>query len=377
MKLNKLVVLSLLLVMFAATTAVAADKYVRKVDNFIIMVDRSGSMDEKYVGTKERKIVLAKALLERMNKMIPELGYMSGLSNAAPAKELLALETYSAASYGAGIAKVPTLIGSNPTPLGEGLKALEPALKAAVGRNAVIILSDGQENTGEGSLKVAAALAEKYGVCFHTISFADTVNGNQALLDGITNLKSCGVGASATQLADDAALQKFVKDVFYETAGAAPVADPCALDDDADGVNNCIDKCAGTPTDLAVDAKGCPIPEVLKLKVNFDFDKSDIKPEYRQELADFAAYAKQLPGTVIEIGGHTDSKGSYEYNLKLSQRRATSVRDYLIKNFGMNGKMLTAVGYGESKPVASNDTDAGRAENRRMEAVLKGVFKKK
>jgi hypothetical protein len=75
----------------------------------------------------------------------------------------------------------------------------------------VIILSDGQENTGEGSLKVAAALAEKYGVCFHTISFADTVNGNQELLDGITNLKSCGVGASAAQLADDAALQKFVR----------------------------------------------------------------------------------------------------------------------------------------------------------------------
>ena len=376
MKLNKLVVLSLLLVMFAATAAVAADKYVRKVDNFIIMVDRSGSMDEKYVGTKERKIVLAKALLERMNKMIPELGYMSGLSNAAPAKELLALETYSTASYGAGIAKVPTLIGSNPTPLGEGLKALEPTLKTAVGRNAIIILSDGRENTGEGSLKVAAELAEKYGVCFHTISFADTVNGNQKLLDDITALKSCGVGASAAQLADDAALQKFVKDVFYDDATAA--ADPCALDDDGDGVNNCIDKCPDTIKGLAVDAAGCPVADIVTLKVNFDFDKSDIKPEYHATLAEFASYMRQQQSfTVVEIAGHTDSVGSDAYNQKLSERRAKSVRDYLVNKLGMDDKLFSAVGYGESKPIASNDTDAGRAENRRILAELKGVYKKK
>jgi OOP family OmpA-OmpF porin len=376
MKLNKLVVLSLLLVMFAATAAVAADKYVRKVDNFIIMVDRSGSMDEKYVGTKERKIVLAKALLERMNKMIPELGYMSGLSNAAPAKELLALEPYSTASYGAGIAKVPTLIGSNPTPLGEGLKALEPTLKTAVGRNAIIILSDGRENEGEGSLKVAAALAEKYGVCFHTISFADTVNGNQKLLDDITALKSCGVGVSAAQLADDAALQKFVKDVFYDAAGAP--ADPCALDDDGDGVNNCIDKCPDTIKGLAVDAAGCPVADIVTLKVNFDFDKSDIKPEYHATLAEFASYMRQQQSfTVVEIAGHTDSVGSDEYNQKLSERRAKSVRDYMVNKLGMDDKLFSAVGYGESKPIASNDTDAGRAENRRILAELKGVYKKK
>jgi OOP family OmpA-OmpF porin len=116
---------------------------------------------------------------------------------------------------------------------------------------------------------------------------------------------------------------------------------------------------------------------VLKLKVNFDFDKSDIKPMYHQELADFAAYMKQYPGTAVEIAGHTDSKGTDDYNRKLSQRRADSVREYLVKKLGMNGKLLTAVGYGESKPVATNDTDAGRAENRRIEASLKGVYKKK
>lgn len=371
---NRVLVLSLLLVMFAASTALAAENYVRKVDNFIFLVDRSGSMADKYVGTKQTKIALAKSIMERINKNLLELGYAGGLNLAAYPAELKKVEPYKAASYGAAIAKIPTEIGSNPTPLGPGLASLEPALKGMTGRNAVIIVSDGQENEGVDTLKVAADLSKKYGVCFHTISFADSVDGNQALLDKITAIKpGCGVGASAAQLADDAALKKFVKDVFYDEAKA----DPCSFDDDKDGVNNCIDKCPGTASDLAVDANGCPIPLVKTLKVHFDFDKANIKPEYHKELADFAEFMKQYPGVAVEIDGHTDSVGTDAYNQKLSQRRANSVRDYLVSKLGMNGKLLTAVGFGESKPIASNDTDAGRAQNRRIEAVLKGVYEKR
>jgi OOP family OmpA-OmpF porin len=374
MKATKLILLSLVLVAFAVSSGFAAQSYVKKVDNFIFLVDRSGSMDDMYVGTKEDKIVLAKQILERMNAMIPELGYNGGLSLAAYAEQIQALEPYAAASYGASVAKIPTLIGSNPTPLSEGLKALEPALQGASGRNAVIILSDGQENVGADTLKVAADMSEKYNLCFHTISFADTVNGNQKLLDDITALKSCGVGVSAAQLADDAAMKKFVKDVFYDEGAV----DPCALDDDGDGVGNCVDKCPDTIKGLAVDADGCPIPDVVKLKINFDFDKSDIKPMYHQELADFANYMKQQQSfTVVEIAGHTDSVGSDAYNQKLSERRAKAVRDYMVNKLGMDDKLFSSVGYGESKPIATNDTEAGRAENRRMEAELKGVYKKK
>ncbi|KAF5063027.1 OmpA family protein [anaerobic digester metagenome] len=373
MKATKLILLSLVLVALAVSSGFAAEKYVKKVDNFIILVDRSGSMDEKYVGTKDKKIVLAKSILERMNAMIPELGYNGGLSLAAYAKQIQALEPFAAASYGASIDKIPTVIGSNPTPLSEGLKALEPALQGASGRNAVIIVSDGQENVGTDTLKTAAAMAEKYNVCFHTISFADTVDGNQKLLDDITALKPCGVGVSAAQLADDAAMKQFVKDVFYDDA-----SDPCALDDDGDGVGNCVDKCPDTIKGLAVDSNGCPIPDVVRLMVNFDFDKYNVKPEYHQVLADFAAYMKkQQSFTVVEIAGHTDSVGTDAYNLKLSDRRAKSVRDYLVKNFGLDEKLFSSKGYGESKPIATNDTEAGRAQNRRIEAELKGVYKKK
>ena len=374
MKTAKLIFLSLILVACAASVALAADNYVKKVDNFIILVDRSGSMDDAYVGAKDRKIVLAKSILERMNAMIPELGYQGGLATAAYSGQIQALEPYAASSYGASIAKVPTLLGSNPTPLGDGLKALEPALQGASGRNAVIILSDGQENQGAGAMQIASALSEKYNVCFHTISFADPVGGNQALMDDLAGIKSCGVAVTAAQLADDAAMAQFVKDVFYDIDAAV---DPCSLDDDGDGVNNCIDKCPDTIKGLAVDANGCPIPDVVRLKVNFDFDKAVVKPQYHDDLAEFASYMRQQQSfTVVEIAGHTDSIGTDAYNQKLSERRAKAVRDYLVNNFGMDDKLFSAVGYGESRPIADNKTDAGRAENRRIEAELKGVFKK-
>lgn len=130
MKVNKLVMLTLLLVLFSATAAVAADNYVRKVDNFFILIDRSGSMDEKYVGTSDKKIVLAKALVERMNAMIPELGYQGALNTAAPAGELQALEAYTTAGYGASLAQIPTLIGSNPTPWVTVWPLLSPPCRA-------------------------------------------------------------------------------------------------------------------------------------------------------------------------------------------------------------------------------------------------------
>lgn len=374
MKVSKLAVLCLLLAMFAASTAVSAGTYAPKVDNFIFLVDTSGSMDENYVGTKEKKVVLAKSIMERINSNLMELGYKGALATAAPAREIQALETYSSAGFGASIAKLPTVIGSRPTPLGEGLQALEPALQGVSGRNAVIILSDGRENTGMDSVQVASDLAEKYGVCFHTISFADSVAGNQPLLDSITNVKPCGVAVSAEQIADDAALQQFIKDVFYEAA--APAA-PVDGDDDGDGVPNSRDKCPDTPRDLAVDADGCPIPVKMQLKVLFDFDKSEVKSIYHQELANFAEFAKQYPGVDIEIGGHTDSVGKAAYNQKLSERRAKSVRAYLVEKLGMDGARLTAVGYGMTQPIADNKTKDGRAQNRRIEAVLKGVYQKR
>jgi OOP family OmpA-OmpF porin len=151
-------------------------------------------------------------------------------------------------------------------------------------------------------------------------------------------------------------------------------ASGCPLDSDGDGVYDYQDKCPDTPRDLKVDSTGCPIlmksKESIRLDILFDTDKANIKPEYDNQLNKVADFMAKYPETKAEIDGHTDSIGSASYNQKLSQRRADSVRDYLIKNFSIAPERLTAKGFGEEQPVASNDTKEGRSQNRRIEAVF-------
>ena len=106
--------------------------------------------------------------------------------------------------------------------------------------------------------------------------------------------------------------------------------------------------------------------------IYFDFDKSTIKPESRPALEDAAKMLKENPTINVEIQGHTDSKGSDSYNLSLSDRRAASVVLYLVQNLGIDRSRLTSRGYGEGMPIATNDTDAGRALNRRVEFMILG-----
>lgn len=110
-------------------------------------------------------------------------------------------------------------------------------------------------------------------------------------------------------------------------------------------------------------------PIVLEGDVLFDFDRSELKPEARATLDRAIALMRERPEIAyFRLSGHTDSLGSERYNQSLSQRRVDAVRDYLIAN-GIPAHRLRTEAYGESRPVASNDTPAGRALNRRVEIV--------
>lgn len=152
----------------------------------------------------------------------------------------------------------------------------------------------------------------------------------------------------------------------------APATAPA--DADNDGVSDSNDSCSDTPRSYAVDEDGCPIAieEVarVELLVTFDFDKADVKPEFLSEIEDVAVFMEQHPDVVVELEGYTDSRGTEAYNLDLSQRRADAVRATLIDRFDVAASRVTARGFGESQPVASNDTDAGRASNRRVITVI-------
>jgi len=126
---------------------------------------------------------------------------------------------------------------------------------------------------------------------------------------------------------------------------------------------------APEPVPAPVPVAAAPAPKTLTLEgANFDFDKSFIRQPDFANLDQEVATLKGWGDVKVEVAGHTDSIGTDEYNMGLSLRRANAVRDYLISK-GIAAENLTAKGYGESQPVADNQTAAGRFTNRRVELV--------
>ncbi|MFA7570807.1 MAG: OmpA family protein [Sulfurimonadaceae bacterium] len=150
-----------------------------------------------------------------------------------------------------------------------------------------------------------------------------------------------------------------------EETPATPVVQD--VDTDGDGVVDRVDQCPNSEANAIVDETGCVI--AVNLKVLFDFDKATIKEAYTAKLNRFAEVLQTYPSVKTKLSAHTDSLGTEEYNLKLSQERANAVKQALI-NLGIKENRISTVGYGESKPVASNATAEGRAQNRRVEATV-------
>jgi OmpA-OmpF porin, OOP family len=148
----------------------------------------------------------------------------------------------------------------------------------------------------------------------------------------------------------------------------------CPLDSDNDGVPDYLDKCADTPKGAKIDKDGCPVKLAEKvsiaLQIQFDSGKTDIKPQYNEQIKKVADFMVAYPDTSAVIEGHTDNVGKEASNLRLSTKRAESVRTYLINKFGVAPGRLTAKGFGSSKPVADNKTPEGRQKNRRIDAVF-------
>ncbi|MBB6094592.1 OOP family OmpA-OmpF porin [Povalibacter uvarum] len=145
-----------------------------------------------------------------------------------------------------------------------------------------------------------------------------------------------------------------------------PPPPPPPADTDGDGVLDPQDQCPGTPRGVAVDAVGCPRKGSVTLHgVNFENNSDQLMQTSRPILDEVAADLKAHPRLKVELQGHTDSVGAAAYNLNLSQRRAETVREYLIAQ-GVSPANLIAKGYGETEPIATNDSPGGRAGNRRV-----------
>ncbi len=150
----------------------------------------------------------------------------------------------------------------------------------------------------------------------------------------------------------------------------------CARDSDGDGVTDDRDECPDTPSGAQVDERGCERqiaqPVSFDLTVQFALDSEEITGVAFQEMLDLLRFLREYPSTTAQIEGHTDNLGDAGYNQSLSERRAQAVVTALV-NSGIDRSRLTARGYGESQPIADNDTEAGRAQNRRVSVVVSGT----
>ena len=337
--------------------------YQSKVDNFVIILDASSSMEDDYLGNP--KFTVARAIIERMNLTIPELGQTAGLRSFGHAESVSKEETvmlYGMESYNSdalnekltGITKA-----GGYSPLGSAIAAMGADLESLSGKTAVIIISDGLDMNPDTAQ--AAAVKAQYGdaVCFYPIQVGNAPEGT-AFLSEIASIGGCANLINAKELLCAEKMAAFVEDVFLEPAPPAPVPSP--MDSDGDGVLDPDDQCPGTPAGAKVNAVGCWILD----NVLFDFNKDDIKPEAFAQLDAVYEILERNPAMSVELQGHTDNIGSAKYNMGLSLRRANSVAQYLV-NKGIARNRIATTGFGFDKPVALNSTDFGRSLNRRVE----------
>jgi OmpA-OmpF porin, OOP family len=344
-------------------------EYTKKVDTFVVVLDASSSMNEDYNGRP--KIDLAKEIVARMNQTIPPLDYRAGLVafgsgsclDGNDSKVLYGVTSYRRADLAAGLDSLKCAGGVSP--MSEGIKTSHERLQGSFGQTALIIVSDAKEIYEGGAIenakKLKAAMGDK--LCIYPIQVGRDAGGKK-FMDELAKLGGCGFAVNADDISSPTAMADYVKKVFLApaVAKAAPVvAAPVAvLDSDGDGVPDSRDKCPNTPKGVKVNADGC-----WELRgVYFDSDKSVIKDP--KVLDEAVLILKANPKLTGEVRGYTDNTASAEYNQKLSEARAQAVRDYFIKQ-GIAPERIRAKGFGETNPVASNDTVEGRAQNRRVE----------
>ena len=220
------------------------------------------------------------------------------------------------------------------TPFRNVFAEVQEAIKATVDVAAVVIFSDGIADHEDEAMAAAKALVTSHmgKVCFHTVHVGDDEDGAR-FLKAVSALTSCGSAREMADVWDPSRFMKFTHDVF---TGPAPAK---------------VDACAG---------------RIVLRGIEFAFNKAEIGGASSVILDVAVEQLQRCPNVPMEIDGHTDSVGPEDYNLGLGKRRADAVKGYLVSK-GVRSSRLTSRSFGETRPVASNDTDEGRQTNRRVE----------
>lgn len=322
-------------IIFVLFSSVAHALKIIKVDNFLFLYDASSSMNEGYDYGEAQKAKLSFEAMRAINKDIPQHGFQAGIYTIVPdftSHQNMTL--YNKESFESSISGLPypdKFIGQQ-TPLAEGLASLEPILDGLSGKTALILFSDGGENKAGNTEKMLKQIYSNYDACLHFVSYA-IHDEETKIIDNLKGISNCTEIISGASVQNSYDRKEFVRKIFYAT-------------------------------------------KRVTLDVKFDFDKTAIKPQFHNELKEIASFLQQYSEVSITLEGHTDSIGTREYNLDLSERRAASVKEYIVQKFGISPDRIETQGYGEAEPIADNDTASGRQKNRRVEGIFPDEFQK-
>jgi OOP family OmpA-OmpF porin len=313
-----------------------------KVENFVVLLDTSGSMDEEFQG--RQKIETAEDLVASFGSAVPPMKFKAALGifgrgigtclGYGAAETIYGLSSYDSAKFASALGSIECAAGT--TPIADAVSNTGDLLADAKGATALVIVSDFKWSDPDAVEEAVAALKSAHPgkLCLHTIKVGDEP-GSDAVISRIANNTGCDSAVNADSLASGEAMSRYVADTLL------------------------------TPVVIHYEK------HTLSAVTLFDFDKAVLKEEGKAALQELAAGIKASGMKVedINVTGYTDSIGSESYNQGLSVRRAMAVKDYLVSE-GVNADIIDASGAGESNPVASNDTAAGRAENRRVEVEV-------
>ena len=349
------------------TPMLTSGDYVLKANNVQIIVDKSGSMGEMYKG--QQKLDIARNLASAFGHTVPKADITGSLRLFGKKENMSSVMTellwgpapFSAAAVDDGLNKTGFSVGDSP--LNMALDAAGQDLSSAQGNIAIVVFTDANKEVMnyDAVKKSVMNLKSQYGdrLCIYPVLIGDDKEGAK-FLSQVAADSGCGFMVKCDDVASGQGMADFVANVFL--AKAPEVVEVICVDDDGDTVCAELDKCPGTPRGAKVNEFGCwVIGDVL-----FDFDKSNIKPEFYGQLDEAARVFEMNPGLKVEVQGNTDNIGTAKYNMGLSLRRANAVMKYLIMK-GVDKNRLAARGFGFTRPVATNDTPEGRALNRRVE----------
>jgi OOP family OmpA-OmpF porin len=323
---------------------VVEEDFIKTADNFLILFDTSSSMAE-YVdkGAKVTKYDIARKILKEKLALLPDLGYNSGLYTFAPYKAVYPMGPFDKGKYTQAVNRLPAQ-PKGATFLPQALRNIESDIKGLSGKTVVFIFTDGTSGFA-GQFKdpedYTQAFADKYNICFYMIGDA-TDNRSKKRLTDMAKANACSRVIPFKQFVDN---PNYITGALYIVKATERIE---------------------TITETRI--VGLKVGDI-----NFDFNKADVPSQYGADLQALGGFLKKNPNAYALLVGYTDSIGPEEYNLYLSNRRASSVGVYLMNNHGVGADQIVVNWYGEANPVAGNDTEEGRAQNRRVEIAVGGM----